>query len=156
MGQIKKIICLFSIFTFVFSCTSDYKYEFKNHKDPSNSFIVETLDNRTKMIISTAYRNYIENDLYYLRINNEFYQCDKTFSRDSIGRNVQFSTVKEYNIRSQKYNINRLTIEKVENYYITTFNLTDYSGTVSIKYYYDADYRIFKIENDGISYTVNK
>ncbi|HAI81368.1 MAG TPA: hypothetical protein DCL65_10100 [Chryseobacterium sp.] len=156
MKQIKQIVCFLFFYAIVISCNSDYKYAYKSTKDPENSFIIETLDNRTKMIISMSYQNHIENDLYYLRVNNEFYQCEKTFSIDSIGKDVQFSSLRDYKIPSKKFNIDRLIIKKAGSDYVSIFNMTDYSGTVSLKFFYDKNYKIFKIEDNEISYMVTR
>lgn len=155
MAKRKKIVWGFFLFIFFTSCTPDYKYEYKNKEDVDNTFLVATSDNRNKIIISTVYQNHIKDNLYYLRVNNEFYQCDDTFAKSSIVKPVQFSTIKEYRIPS-KFKTDRLIIEKENNYYVTVNNMTDYSGTVSLKFYYDANYRIFKIEDNGIRYIIKR
>ncbi|WP_347216558.1 hypothetical protein [Chryseobacterium sp.] len=153
MGIKIKTMFLSFFLIFIISCNSDYNSEYKNKKDPDNTFMVKTLDNRTKIIISTVYKNKIEDNLYYLKVNNEFYQCDNTFDRNSIINTVQFSTIRKYRIPG-KFKIDRLIIEKEGDYYVTVNNMTDYSGTVSFKYFYSKDYKIFKIENNDEIYVI--
>lgn len=153
MEKRKKITHLFFFLIFMISCSSDYKYEYKSEKDHKNSFIIKTSDDRNRMVISMVYQNQIEDNLYYLRVNNEFYQCDKTFAENSIVEPVQFSTKEEYRFPS-KFKIDKLIIEKEGNYYVTINNMTDYSGTISLRYFYDKDYKIIKIITNNKTYTI--
>lgn len=153
MKKALKIICLLGFLFLIISCNNDYKYLYKSKKNIDTGFMIQTFDNRTKMKISTLYQNEIQDDLYYLKVNNEFYQCDKSFSRDSIIGSVQFSTIKEYDIPYTPYTAKR-KIEKVKDYYITTRDMSDYTGTLLVKFFYDKDYKIFKIESNYKEYVI--
>lgn len=156
MGKRKKLIWIFSSL-FLISCNLDYSNTYINKKDPNNTFIVKTIDNREKLILSIVYKNQIEDNLYYLKVNDEFYQCNEMFSKNSIGKIVQFSTIREYNIPS-KLNIasDRLIIKKEGDIFVTINNMADYSGTITIKYFYDKDYKILKIEDRGKIYDIKQ
>lgn len=147
------IVWRFFLFIFLASCTPDYKYEYRNKEDVNNTFIVSTSGNRERIVISIVYQNQIEDNLYYVRVNNEFYQCDNTFAKSSIVKPVQFSTIKEYKCPS-KFKTDRLIIKKENSYYVTINNMTDYNGTISLKYFYDKDYKIFKIQDRNKIYTI--
>ncbi|MEC5395288.1 hypothetical protein [Bergeyella sp. RCAD1439] len=147
-----KIMSILFFFLFIVSCSSDYKKEYKSKEDPDNSFIVETFDNRSKMITSMAYRNKITDSLYFLRVNDEFYQCDRTFLKQSTVKNAQFSTVKEYRIpRTLNAAHDRLIIKREGDAFVTINNMSG-DGTVYLKYFYDKEYKILKIETMGVVY----
>lgn len=133
----------------IISCNNDYKYLYKSKKDVDNSFIIQTFDNRTKMKISTLYQNKIQDVWYYLKINDEFYDCDSSFLIDKTINSVELSTIKEYNRLFP-----RMTIEKEDDYYVTIYDMSDYTGTLLIKFFYDKDYKIFKIESNYKEYVI--
>lgn len=139
----KRIICL--VLIFLISCKSDYKKEYKNTNDIYNSYVVTTFDNSNKMIISVLYENKIQDNMYYIRINDEFYQCDENFSKNNIGELPQFSVKREYR-KSGSYGVDKLVIKQIKGLYVTINSMTDYTGTVSEKYYYDENYKIKRIE----------
>lgn len=150
----KRIVIYCMFLVLMFSCNSDYEYLYVSQDDTNNSFIIKTFENRSKIRISMLYQNEVQDNLYYLRVNDEFYQCDELFSKDSISHLVQFSTVKEYKVHNNYGNGYRLVIEKLDGNYITINNMTDYSGTIALKYFYDQEYKIFKIENMGREYSI--
>lgn len=85
-------------------------------------------------------------EFYFLKKNEEFYSCDKSFSKDSIGKDVLFSTIKDYkSYTGSKYKGDSLVIKKIANDYTTLYKSIDYGRIIKMEYYYDKNYKISKI-----------
>lgn len=151
----KLLFYVFCLLAF-FSCSdNDYNYVLKSSTDPNNSYNVIMEGNGSKLSIFSLYKGEMGGtEFYFLKKNEEFYSCDKSFSKDSIGNDVLLSTIKSYkNYEGSKFKRDSLVLKKTANDYTTLYKSIDYGRVLKIEYYYDKDYKISKIIFNNTIYT---
>ncbi|KUY30524.1 hypothetical protein ATB96_14935 [Elizabethkingia ursingii] len=137
------------------SCDNDYSYVLKNPNAPKNGYVISMEDHNTKLAIATLSGNM---KFYFLKKEGEFYRTDSSFSKDSLENRVSLSTIKEYKLsRGNNFIGDSIVIKKEGDYYKSIFKLIDNrytdSGDLVYEYYYDRNYKIYKIVLNSKVYT---
>ncbi|MCW3161384.1 hypothetical protein [Chryseobacterium oryctis] len=141
----------------ILSCSDkDYNYILKSSVDPDNSYNIVMENNGNNLSVLSLYKEKIGGtEFYFLKRNGEFYSCDKSFSKDSIGKDVLLSTIKNYKTyEGDKYKGDSLIIKKTQDDYITMYKSIDYGRVLKMEYHYDKDYKVNKIIFNNIVYKV--
>lgn len=152
----KLVYCILSLFV-VFSCSDkDYNYTLKSPQDLDNSYNIVMKNNGNELSVLSLYKEKTGGtEFYFLKKDEEFYSCDKSFSKDSIGTQVLLSTIKNYeNYEGDKYKGDSLIIKKNQSGYMTLYKSIDYGRNLKMIYYYDKDYKINKIVFNNKIYTI--
>ncbi|UKB85040.1 hypothetical protein LF887_05410 [Chryseobacterium sp. MEBOG06] len=105
-------------------------------------------NNGTQLSIVSLYKDgSSDTEFYFLKKDKEFYSCDKSFSSDSIGKQVLLSSIKNYeSYKGNKYKGDSLIIKKNKNGdYMTLYKSISYKRILKMEYHYDKDYKINKI-----------
>ncbi|OPC58148.1 hypothetical protein DSC47_11355 [Elizabethkingia miricola] len=95
---------------------------------------------------------------YFLKKEGEFYRTNSSFSKDSLEHRVSLSTIKEYKLsRGNNFIGDSIVIKKEGDQYKSIFKLIDNrytdSGDLVYEYYYDSNYKIYKIVFNSKIYT---
>ena len=147
---------LFIVFTLLLmSCDNDYSYVLKDPNASKNGYVINMEDHNTKLTIATLSGNM---KFYFLKKEGEFYRTDSSFSKDSLEHRVSLSTIKEYKLsRGNNFIGDSIVIKKEGDHYKSIFKLIDNrytdSGDLVYEYYYDSNYKIYKIVFNSKIYT---
>lgn len=147
---------LFIVFTLLLiSCNNDYSYVLKNPNASENGYVINMEDHNTKLTIATLSGNM---KFYFLKKEGEFYRTNSSFSKDSMESRASLSTIKEYKLSSGNNFIgDSIVIKKEGDHYKSIFKLIDNrytdSGDLVYEYYYDSNYKIYKIVFNSKIYT---
>ncbi|CDN75890.1 hypothetical protein [Elizabethkingia anophelis] len=148
--------CLYIVFILLLlSCNNDYNYTLKNLNDPKQGYIINMKDHNTKLTIATLSGNM---KFYFLKKGGEFYRTDSSFAKDSLENRVSLSTIKEYKLsHGNNFIGDSIIIKKEGDHYKSIFKLIDNrytdSGDLVYEYYYDSNYKIYKIVFNSKIYT---
>lgn len=122
---------------------------------PLKMDIINMEDHNTKLTIATLSGNI---KFYFLKKEGEFYRTDSSFSKESLENRVSLSTIKEYKLsRGNNFIGDSIVIKKEGDHYKSIFKLIDNrytdSGDLVYEYYYDSNYKIYKIVFNSKIYT---
>ncbi|WP_407533872.1 hypothetical protein [Elizabethkingia miricola] len=147
---------LFIVFTLLLmSCDNDYSYVLKDPNVSKNGYVINMEDHNTKLTIATLSGNM---KFYFLKKEGEFYRTNSSFSKDSMESRASLSTIKEYKLsRGNNFIGDSIVIKKEGDHYKSIFKLIDNrytdSGDLVYEYYYDSNYKIYKIVFNSKIYT---
>ncbi|OPC09853.1 hypothetical protein BAY01_12865 [Elizabethkingia miricola] len=137
------------------SCDNDYSYVLKDPNASKNGYVINMEDHNTKLTIATLSGNI---KFYFLKKEGEFYRTNSSFSKDSMESRASLSTIKEYTLsRGNNFIGDSIVIKKEGDHYKSIFKLIDNrytdSGDLIYEYYYDSNYKIYKIVFNSKIYT---